>query len=432
MAEFVSLASFYGFEELKTGVLEDPHFFTPLTKGGLMAERQSILARTRSGKEVFLRPSLTLSLVRSYLTQKMNDLPHPLKFHSEGESFSLSPNKGEAITVSPEFVLLMIGEEGPVAEAEILHVLWKGLLKSGFDIEKLSVRINAAGCASCRSSFRSSFLSHFRSKTPRFCRNCKKHLRRAPTKILVCEDEKCRMVVSHHPQILDFLCEACKKHLRVFLEFLDEIPIPYFLDPRFFKENSPYSVLIFEIALCDNLSQEGGENKSPHLPAGPHVKSFDAEAGYSERWGDKERRLVLSEGGRLSGATELMAGKKLDVAGGVLFMHTLGALFKEGNADGQKGIDIFFAQLGELAKRKSIGIIEVLRQNGVDVRESLGRDSVKSQLKVAERLGSKIALILGQKEALDGTIILREMDSGIQETIPQERLVEFLKKKLKK
>ena len=68
----------------------------------------------------------------------------------------------------------------------------------------------------------------------------------------------------------------------------------------------------------------------------------------------------------------------------------------------------------------------------MDVKESLGRDSIKIQLKIAERIGARVALVLGQKEALDGTIIVREVESGIQETVPQEKLVDFLKKKLKK
>ena len=66
------------------------------------------------------------------------------------------------------------------------------------------------------------------------------------------------------------------------------------------------------------------------------------------------------------------------------------------------------------------------------MRESLGRDSIKSQFNTAERIGAKVMLVIGQKEALDRTVIVREVDSGIQETIPQEMLVEFLKKKLKK
>ena len=76
--------------------------------------------------------------------------------------------------------------------------------------------------------------------------------------------------------------------------------------------------------------------------------------------------------------------------------------------------------------------MESLRLAEIESGEVLGRDSIKSQLKIAERVGARLALVIGQKEAIDGTVIVREMDSGSQETILQNKLVEFLKRKLKK
>ena len=76
-------------------------------------------------------------------------------------------------------------------------------------------------------------------------------------------------------------------------------------------------------------------------------------------------------------------------------------------------------------------LFESFRKAGVETKSSLGRDSIKSQLRIANRLGVKFALIFGQKEALDDTIILREMDTGIQETIPLEKIVDEVKKRLK-
>ena len=76
-------------------------------------------------------------------------------------------------------------------------------------------------------------------------------------------------------------------------------------------------------------------------------------------------------------------------------------------------------------------LFESFRKAGIEAKSSLGRDSIKSQLRIANRLEVKFTLIFGQKEALDGTIILREMDSGVQETIPVEKIVEEVKKRLK-
>lgn len=93
---------------------------------------------------------------------------------------------------------------------------------------------------------------------------------------------------------------------------------------------------------------------------------------------------------------------------------------------------MFLAQLGDLGKRKSLKLFEDFQRAKIWVAESFGRDSIKSQLKIADRLKVKYALILGQKEALDGTIILREMDSGRQEIIKFDKIVDVIKKKLKK
>lgn len=92
---------------------------------------------------------------------------------------------------------------------------------------------------------------------------------------------------------------------------------------------------------------------------------------------------------------------------------------------------VFLAQLGTFAKRKSLRMFEGLERAGIRVAESFGRGSLKSQLKVADRLAVDITLILGQKEALDGTVIVKDMASGNQEIIDAGKLIDEIKKRLK-
>ena len=77
-------------------------------------------------------------------------------------------------------------------------------------------------------------------------------------------------------------------------------------------------------------------------------------------------------------------------------------------------------------------LFEEFRKNNIGASESFGRDSIKAQLRVADRLGAELALIIGQKEALDNTVILREMQSGTQEIIPIAKIIDAVKKRLKK
>ncbi len=400
-AELSKLSSFYGFEPIATSLVDDSKTQQPLEKAGFFFERSPITSRLPDGSELALRISGALSVVRAYTTHKMNDWPHPLKFHFKGDIFFTTAQNRNPQTFF-EQGLMMIGEEGPIVEAEIIQVLRKVLEKVGVDLAKAELKINAIGCEGCRVTFRSSLMSHIRNKVHRLCKNCKRSLKRSPTRILTCKEEQCRMIAANAPQVLDYLCEVCKKQLRGVLEFLDEAKIPYFLDSKFFREGSWYSSILFEIV---ETREHGGA----------------------------QTRFVLAEGGRISKAAELLAGKRIDSACGILFADNVQKLLS-GGVEGPQGEKprVFLTQLGELAKRKSLGLIETLRAGGIPVQESLGRDSVKSQLKVAERVGAQIALILGQKEALDNTIIVREIESGIQETVPQEKLVDFLKRKFER
>ena len=88
------------------------------------------------------------------------------------------------------------------------------------------------------------------------------------------------------------------------------------------------------------------------------------------------------------------------------------------------------AQLGNVAKKRSLSLLNELRERGINVVGSAGKDSIKSQMRVADRLQAKYALILGQIEVQEGTIILRDMDKGSQETMPIEGIVDVVAKKI--
>ena len=413
------LAGFYGFEKIATSVVDEAKPLVALIKAKLFEERMLVIWKMRIGEEMALRPSGALALLRSYVTLKMNDLPHPLKFSFEGESFFLRSDRGNPAGLRMERVeergLMMIGEDTAIAEAEIIFCFWKMLTGIGIPGHALQLTVNAIGCTQCRGHFRSSFLAYFRTRGQRLCRNCRRDLKRLPTRVMLCEEEKCRMLVHGAPQVLDFLCETCKKHLRGVLEFLDEAGVPYFLDSRLFREGSWFSQFVFEIALRPELL----------------VSSQSHEGGESSALANK-KAVLLAEGGRISYAGELIVGRRIDAVSGIIMRNVLERVCGEQRLDPELPVrqKVFLVQLGELAKRKSLGLMEILRQGGIGVLESLGRDSVKSQLKVAERVEAEIALILGQKEALDNTVIVRDVDSGMQETVPQEKLVEFLKRRM--
>ena len=147
----VELAAYYGFEKIHTPAIDDARAYAPLLKAGFLDMRPPVFCKTRTGSEVFLRPSGLLSILRSYIPHKMQDRPHPIKFSFEGDGFFMTPGRDKKIEGHSEWGLIMLGEEGPVAEAEMIQVVWKALEKiEGLDLGSADIRVNAAGCPECR------------------------------------------------------------------------------------------------------------------------------------------------------------------------------------------------------------------------------------------------------------------------------------------
>ncbi|KKU76477.1 MAG: Histidine-tRNA ligase [Candidatus Wolfebacteria bacterium GW2011_GWA1_47_6] len=92
---------------------------------------------------------------------------------------------------------------------------------------------------------------------------------------------------------------------------------------------------------------------------------------------------------------------------------------------------VFLVHIGDEAKKRGLALIEEFRKSGVRINESFGKDSLKSQMRVADKEQAQLSLILGQREVFEGSIIVRDMETGAQESVPLERIVEEVKKRLK-
>ena len=214
--------------------------------------------------------------------------------------------------------------------------------------------------------------------------------------------------------MVDHLCDECKAHFKEVLEFLDEIELPYRLNPYLVRGLDYYTKTVFEIFEDSNL-----------------LSTLPAEGRAPGETGRGQGALVA--GGRYDGLVKLLGGRDTPASGGaggieriINLIKTRQVRFKK-----EKTPEIFLAQLGTLAKRKSLRLLEDFRKAKIQVAESFGRDSLNAQMTRADKIGASHTLILGQREALEGTIIVRDMASGRQETVKIDRVVNEMTKKLK-
>ena len=131
---------------------------------------------------------------------------------------------------------------------------------------------------------------------------------------------------------------------------------------------------------------------------------------------------------------KLLSGKDTPGVGGAAGLERIVNLMKAkawtSSVEAKK--QIFLAQLGKLAKRKSLRLFEEFRQAKIPLAETFGRDSLKAQLRSADKIEAEYTLIIGQKEALEGIVLIRNMKTGKQEVVKLEKIVKEMKKRIKK
>jgi len=239
--------AFYRFERIAISPVEDARLYAVLSRTGQRMERSPILCRSKLEGEWMLRMSGAVSLLRCGMMHRMYNEASPAKLWWDGDCFWRDADVlGGNIRRTSEIAVAAIGQDDPLAMAEIMTVLWRAFGELGVRDEDLHVRLNAIGCGICRAAFRSAMSAYLRGRSGRLCKACRVVARRTPIRLTACADERCVAVAENAPQILDFLCDGCTKHLRALFECFDEARLPYFLDSSFYREASFFNDFIFE------------------------------------------------------------------------------------------------------------------------------------------------------------------------------------------
>lgn len=417
-----SIAEFYGFLPIQTPHLEFTDLFLrPLGETSEVVEKQMYTFRTKGGDMLSLRPEGTAPVMRAYQENGMSSWPHPVKLYYGGSFFRHeNPQKGRYREFR-QFGLEALGEQDAVIDAIVIKVLYLTLKEVGF--ENVIIHINSLGDKDCRPAYKKELVAYYRKKFNYLCKDCKRRLKENPLRLLDCKEEGCAELRPQAPKMIDHLCEGCKNHFKGVLEFLDEEQIPYFLDNYLARGFDYYGRTVFEIFLESNGTEEDAGEKGADEKTKENKPAEKSPAA-----------IALGGGGRYDELMAILGGKILPAVGGALGLERIVNEMKRLNLPPQKKPqpNVFLIQIGPTAKKRSFRLMEELRVAGIPVGESLTRDNLKSQLNIAAKIGAKLALIIGQKEAMEGSVIMRNMHEGTQEVVMQNKLLEKIKNELKK
>jgi len=392
------LARDYGFSRIDVPLLEFANLFTRNIGGGTdIVEKEMYTFVTRGDDKVALRPEMTAGVCRSFIQHGMQTLPKPVKLFSIGPVYRYDRPQEGRYREHYQANFDAFGEDDPILDAQMIQMAHR--LAYCLGLKSIQIQINSIGCGICKKDYNNLLVNYLESKKTKLCQDCKRRLEINPLRVLDCKEDKCSQVAVTAPQAVDHLCESCRIHFKTLLEYLDELDLPYTINPRLVRGLDYYTKTVFEIL---SGSEEG-------------------------------KKYSLGGGGRYDKLIKIMGGEDTPAIGFAVGIERMIAEMKRVQAKSYKPMKprVFLAQLGNLAKKKSLRLFSELEKNGILTAESFGRGSLKSQLKIANRLGVELTLILGQKETLDGTVIIKNMTTGVQETVSMEKLVDIIKKKLK-
>lgn len=393
------IASTFGFDRVDTPILEETSLFVRgVGKQTDIVEKEMFSFVDQGGESMTLRPELTAPLARAYINHGMWNHPQPIKWYTWGQVFRHERPQAGRYRQFTQAGLDAFGDRHPVIDANLIYAAYSLFKDVGLDAV---VMVNSIGDATSREAFKEQLVTYYRSKRSQICENCKKRLQRNPMRVLDCKEEGCVAVKAEAPQIVDFLNEESKNHFIRVLEYLDELEVPYQLQPHLVRGLDYYSHTVFEV-----------------------VGAEDADKPSSQ--------VALAAGGRYDALIETLGGQPTSACGFSWGVERVILRLKEKNVavPDLNQPEVFVAQLGEPARRKTLALFNALRKDGVRVAESFSRDALKQQLEIANRMGVRYTVMLGQKEVLDGTAIIRDMDSGIQEILDFKKCATELKRKL--
>lgn len=395
-------ADHFLFGKIEMPILEEAKVFIKgVGKGTDVVDKEMYVFDDKDSTKVCLRPEGTAQAVRAYIENGMWNNPQPIKLWYWGQMFRHDRPQAGRYRQFFQFSCENFGSDDPSNDAELILLAYNFFKALDLEVE---VHINSIGDLEERDRYKQELITYLRTKRAYLCEDCKSRINKNPLRVLDCKQEDCQPVIESAPQIIDWLQEKSKNHLMTVLEYLDEVQVPYVLRPTLVRGLDYYNGVVFE---------------------------------FYTKLGEGGAQSALGGGGRYDDLVEMMGGKPTPAAGFSLGIDRCVRAIKEDLKLKEKKLespkfDIYLAHLGIEARKVALRIINELFHEGVRVGYNFFKESLKSQLEAANKSEVQYVLIVGQKEVQDETVIIRDMESGIQEIIDQKKLAKNVLKKVGK
>ncbi|HOJ93497.1 MAG TPA: histidine--tRNA ligase [Dictyoglomaceae bacterium] len=379
----------YNYKEIRTPIFEYTELFTKgtgETTDIVMKEMYTFL--DKKGRSLTLRPEGTPGVIRAFLINKIYNITPVWKVYYIGPMFRYERPQAGRYREFHQLGVEVLGRKDPYIDFEIIKLAVE-ILKE-LKLENLEVEINSLGCLKCRPTYRTALQSYFYEYKDKLSPIDQERLERNPLRILDSKDEIAQELKEKAPQPLDYLCEECKIHFDKVISYLSLEKINYKISPKLVRGLDYYTRTVFEII----TSSLGAQN-------------------------------AIIGGGRYDNLVETYGGPSTPGLGFAVGMERLLLLLKQQGCNIQTEPLIFIAIEKEEFIKEGINLSNQLRESyRVEVGSS--QESLRTQLKWADKLGSKIVIFLDEN-ILENTLRVKNFIDGKEKLVPLVNITEELK-----
>ena len=370
----------YGFQEVRLPIVEPTALFVrSIGENTDIVEKEMYTFTDRGDKSLTLRPEGTASAVRAYVQHSVQAKEPVTKWYYLGPMYRRErPAKGRYRQFY-QGGIEVFGDPGPYIDGEVIDMVVRFIASLG--IEDVEVVINSIGGPETREAYRGALLAYLEPFRDKLCKDCQRRMDTNPLRVLDCKVPSCKEIAAGAPSILEQLTEDDRTHFEGVQETLTALDTPYRVDGSLVRGLDYYTRTLFEVL------GKGGELGAQN---------------------------ALLGGGRYDNMVKSLGGADVPAIGFAMGLERLLMAMPETAAE--PTIDAFIVAAQPSVRGEATVLARELRDAGLRVESDLRGGSLKSQLRRADKLGTPVALILGEDEVAAGTVQVKDLTGKTQES----------------
>jgi len=383
----------YGYKEIRTPYFE----YTDLFVRGIgestdIVTKEMFTFPDRKGRSLTLRPEGTAPVVRTYLENSMSRISKVIKLFYLGPMFRCEKPQSGRFRQFNQFGIEIIGTQAPAADAEVILTALDVYKKLG--LKNLEILINSVGCKKCRVNYILKLKKYLKDKNDTLCSECKERYSKNPLRVLDCKKDNCKEITEEAPVIINNLCKECELHFEEVKSYLNGQKIIFHEDPRLVRGLDYYTKTAFEI-----ISGELGAQNA------------------------------IAGGGRYDDLVEELGGKPTPAVGFAAGVERMIIAMDQQNIEWplKEELVIFVATVNEKTQERAFRLLQKIRNTGLSADMDYSGGSLKSQMRIANKIAARYTVIVGEEELSKNMIILRNMQTKEQKEVNLGNLINELK-----